>query len=62
MSRYRYRTRALVGQWRETAEEAADDAVRAGQAIRVATDASELRWRIMGRIEQEGDHNERGDQ
>jgi len=32
MTHYRYRTPALVGPWRETADAALEDAVKAGQA------------------------------
>jgi hypothetical protein len=52
MARYRYRTSALVGPWRDTAETAFEDAVRAGQAVRDPSESSGYRWCIAGLIEQ----------
>lgn len=51
MARFRYRTPALTGRWRETRAAAAEDAVRAGQALREAGDDGELRWLVPGEIE-----------
>ena len=52
MHRYRYRTSVLTGPWRETAFEAADDAVRAKQAVNEAAEMSGLRWTVPGWIEE----------
>lgn len=52
MRRYRYRTSVLTGPWRETAFEAADDAVRAKQAINEVDELSGLRWIVPGWIEE----------
>ena len=51
MRRYRYRTAVLTGPWRETESEAADDAVRAKQAVNDAEKDSGLKWTVPGRIE-----------
>ncbi|MBX3562700.1 MAG: hypothetical protein KF780_12920 [Sphingomonas sp.] len=50
MGRYRYRTRVLIGPWRDTAERAAADAVRSRQARFEADDAG-LVWLVPGTIE-----------
>lgn len=50
MARYRYRTDALVGPWRDTIEQAAADAVRANQA-RPDGAGGGVRWLVPGRIE-----------
>ena len=50
--RYRYRTTVLVGQWQGSAEEAARDAVRAGQAEVCGSGAHGIRWRVNGEIEE----------
>ena len=52
MRRYRYRTSVLTGPWRESAFEAADDAVRAKQAVNEAAEMSGLRWTVPGWIEE----------
>jgi hypothetical protein len=52
LRRYRYRTSVLTGPWRETAFEAADDAVRAKQAVNDVAEASGLRWTVPGWIEE----------
>ena len=51
MPRYRYRTEALVGPWRETRREAEADAVAAGQAVFAAHPDTPLTWRVLGDIE-----------
>lgn len=53
MARFRYRTSALTGRWRETSAAAAADAVRAGQALPDAGGESGLRWLVPGEIEAE---------
>ena len=50
MGRYRYRTKVLVGPWRATPVEAAEDAIRARQAHR-ERDGEPLRWLVCGEIE-----------
>ena len=52
MRRYRYRTAVLTGPWRETEPEAANDAVRAKQAVSDSSQASGIRWTVPGRIEE----------
>lgn len=52
MARYRYRTAALAGPWRDSREKAEEDAVRAGQA-RDAHDGSGSHWIVPGLIEEE---------
>ena len=52
MRRYRYRTSVLTGPWRETEFEAANDAVRAKQAVNDISQTSGLRWTVPGRIEE----------
>ena len=48
---YRYRTRALLGRWRATREEAAADAVNARLA-RIEDGA--FVWKVPGEIEAQG--------
>lgn len=48
--RYRYRTKARFGPWRATPGEAAEDAIRAGQARR-KVDGGPVRWIVRGGIE-----------
>lgn len=50
MPKFRYRTGALVGPWRDTPERARDDAVRAGQAR--PGEGPDIDWIIPGSIEQ----------
>lgn len=52
--RYRYRTIVLLGAWKESAEEACDDAIRAKQAIR--EDDGTITWRVSGSLEAAGGH------
>ena len=52
MRRYRYRTSALTGPWRATELEAANDAVRAKQAVDDNTHTSGIRWTVPGKIEE----------
>jgi hypothetical protein len=49
--RYRYRTPALTGPWRESQEEAERDAVAAKQAQLDETQLSGLKWIVPGEIE-----------
>jgi hypothetical protein len=49
---YRYRTKALVGPWRETRARAMADALHAGQVRRDESDRHKLLWLVEGRIEE----------
>jgi hypothetical protein len=60
MRRYRYRTPALIGPWRASAGEAADDAIRARQATRSGPNGADLRWRLSGWIEENSDEDRGG--
>lgn len=55
LARFRYRTSALTGRWRDTRAAAAADAVRAGQALPDARGEQGLRWLVPGVIEDEED-------
>jgi hypothetical protein len=50
--RYRYRTSVLTGPWRDTELEAANDAVRAKQAVDDVSRPSGIRWTVPGKIEE----------
>ena len=52
MRRFRYRTSVLTGPWRDSAFEAANDAVRAKQAVDDNSQTSGLRWTVPGMIEE----------
>jgi hypothetical protein len=57
-SRYRYRTAALTGRWRDSRAAAEEDAVRAKQAVAEGESEGDggLRWLVPGEIEaQEND-------
>jgi len=49
---YRYRTPALIGPWRASAEEAREDALRAAQADR--REDGTFAWRASARLERGG--------
>ena len=51
--RYRYRTSVLLGRWKSSPKEAAQDAIRAGQAEPCETGQHGIRWRLNGEIEEE---------
>jgi len=51
--RYRYRTRALVGPWRKSRDEAVLDAVGARQALVEGREPLRFRWVVPGDIEEE---------
>jgi hypothetical protein len=51
MPRYRYRTPALTGPWRESHDEAVGDAVNAKQACYDGNQPSGVRWAVPGEIE-----------
>ncbi|HYJ52578.1 MAG TPA: hypothetical protein VEW04_05345 [Allosphingosinicella sp.] len=59
MEQFRYRTGVLVGPWRATREDAAADALRAGQAS-APEGGGELRWRVDGTIERSSAEAPRG--
>jgi hypothetical protein len=50
--RYRYRTPALTGPWRDSAEGAMRDAVKAKQAQVDEDQSSGIKWIVPGRIEE----------
>jgi hypothetical protein len=52
LSRYRYRTAALTGPWRETRREAMRDAAKAKQALIEENDPDAIEWIVPGRIEE----------
>jgi hypothetical protein len=49
--RYRYRTPALTGPWRESREDAVRDAVKAKQAQNDDDQPSGIKWTVPGEIE-----------
>lgn len=51
--RYRYRTPALTGPWRDSHEEAVRDATRAKQAKSDDDGPDGLQWIVPGRIEEQ---------
>ena len=52
--RYRFRTAALVGPWRQTRGTALRDARKARQADADETEPDGVRWRVPGMIEEDG--------
>lgn len=52
MRRFRYRTSALTGPWRDTVEEAIGDAAKAKQAEADEFAPDGVRWIVPGRIEE----------
>jgi hypothetical protein len=52
LRRFRYRTPALTGPWRDNAFEAANDAVRAKQAVNDITQSAGIKWTVPGQIEE----------
>ena len=53
MARYRYRTAALRGSWRDSRDQALRDAIEARQAIEDEDAAEGVRWLVPGDIEAE---------
>lgn len=51
--RYRYRTPALTGQWRDSPDAALRDAINANQARDDENEPSGVRWLVPGEIEEE---------
>lgn len=52
MRRYRYRTKVLTGRWRDSFDDAVDDAARAGQIAFDTDRKSAFRWIVPGSIEE----------
>lgn len=52
MPRYRYRTPALTGPWRDSYDEAVRDAVKAKQAQIEEDQPSGVKWIVPGQIEE----------
>ena len=48
---WRFRTPVLVGPWRPTVEQAEEDAIAQGQAVRDESHPHGLLWRVPGCIE-----------
>ena len=53
MPKFRYRTAALTGPWRDSADLAVRDAVKAKQAEADGTGPGGIRWLVPGQIEEE---------
>jgi len=51
MTQHRFRTAVLIGEWRETREQACADALRTQQARIDERIAGQLVWRVPGEIE-----------
>jgi hypothetical protein len=52
VQRYRYRTPVLTGPWRESPEDAVQDAVRSKQAQLDNRQPSGVKWTVPGQIEE----------
>jgi len=50
--RYRYRTPALTGQWRDSRDAALRDAINAKQALGDKNEPGGVRWLVPGEIEE----------
>ena len=50
---WRFRTPVLVGPWRPTVEQAEEDAIAQGQAVRDEVQPRGLQWLVPGCIESE---------
>ena len=55
MARYRYRTQALAGRWRDSRIDAMRDAVKARQAMPDEGAPDGLKWLVPGEIESDGE-------
>jgi hypothetical protein len=51
--RYRYRTPALTGQWRDSRDAALRDAINAKQALDDENEPGGVRWLVPGEIEED---------
>ena len=55
MSRYRYRTAALSGPWRDSRREAMLDAAKAKQALVDDRKPDSIEWIVPGKIEEKSE-------
>lgn len=55
MARYRYRTAALAGRWRDSPAAALRDAVKAQQAREDPAAPDGVRWLVPGEVESDQD-------
>ena len=53
LTRYRYRTAALTGRWRDSREAALRDAINIKQAVEDQAEPGGIRWLVPGEIESE---------
>ena len=53
MLRYRYRTPALTGQWRDSRDAALRDAINAKHALDDENEPGGVRWLVPGEIEED---------
>ena len=53
LSRYRYRTPALAGPWRDSPDQALEDAARARQVRIEGTGPQRIHWIVPGEIEED---------
>ncbi len=58
MPQFRYRTRALIGPWRSSRDEALLDAVGAKQVLLEGRAPLAIRWLVPGEIEEQADPEE----
>ena len=55
MPRYRYRTTAIVGPWRERPEKAIEDAVKVQLVTLDSREPDGCRWLVRGQIEEDSE-------
>ena len=55
MPRYRYRTTAIVGPWRNRPEKAIEDAAKVQLATLDSTEPEGCRWLVHGKIEEDSE-------
>ena len=53
MAQHRFRTAAIIGEWRASREQAFQDALRARQALFDETCPDGVHWLVPGRIERD---------
>lgn len=53
MAQHRFRTAAIIGEWRPTREQACQDALKARQALSAAR-PDDVHWLVPGTIERDG--------
>ena len=61
MALYRFRTAAIVGEWRPTRRDACEEAIRLCLARRDHTEPDGIRWVVPAEIESEGGSAETDD-